>query len=217
MVIAMADLRILAFSDIHADEEALDHLRRLASKDAYDAVLFAGDMTNRGPISYAQDLLSLFGDKFHFVHGNMDPAAVLDLLRPEAGYVHGRKVPLGEWNLVGLGGSNPTPFQTPSELSETQIESILGTAGLDERSIFLCHPPPYGSFDEVGGMHVGSRAVAGAIAKYRPLMALCGHIHEHEGQQVVGDTLVVKLGAANAYRAADIKIGDEINVSFISF
>ena len=113
---AAPDLHLLALADIHADEEALDGLRALASRQSYDAVLMAGDLTNRGPISYAQDLIDLFGERFYFVHGNMDSSAVVDLLRPQAGYLHGRKLPIGEWNLVGLGGSNPTPFQTPSEL-----------------------------------------------------------------------------------------------------
>ncbi|VVB57510.1 3',5'-cyclic adenosine monophosphate phosphodiesterase CpdA [uncultured archaeon] len=213
----MSEMRILAFSDIHADEDALDRLRVLASRDIYDLVIFAGDMTNRGPISYAQDLIELFGERFYFVHGNMDSSAVVDSLRANPHYLHGRKLPLGEWNLVGLGGSNPTPFQTPSELGETQIEHILKSVGLDERSILVSHPPPYGSFDQVGGMHVGSKAVAAAIEQFHPLLVLCGHIHEHEGQQITGNTLVVKLGAANARRAADIKLGDEIDVSFISF
>ncbi|MDE1798418.1 MAG: metallophosphoesterase, partial [Candidatus Micrarchaeota archaeon] len=158
-----------------------------------------------------------FGEKFYFVHGNMDGPAVLDLLRPLPGYLHGRKVKLGEWNLVGLGGSNPTPFHTPSELSETQIEHILSTSGVDERSILVSHPPPQGLFDEVGDLHVGSTAVRAAIESRRPLLALCGHIHEQEGQRLLDDTLVVKLGPALACRAADISIGDEINAKFFSF
>ena len=213
----MANLRILAFSDIHADEDALDGLRSLASRSIYDAALCVGDLTNRGPVSYAQDLIELFGDKFYFIHGNMDSAPVVDFMRPQNGYIHGRKVKLGEWNLVGLGGSNPTPFQTPSELSESQLEHILKSAGVNDHTILLSHPPPYGVFDNVGGMHVGSKAVRSCIEANRPLMVLCGHIHEHEGQSIVGHTLVVKLGAAQARRAADITIDDEIRVNFISF
>ena len=213
----MANLHILAFADIHADEEALDRLRALASRNTYDAVFCVGDFTNRGPVAYAQDLIDLFTDGFYFVHGNMDSAPVVDFLRPQKGYVHGRRVPFGEWNLVGLGGSNPTPFSTPSELSESQIEHILSTTGVDDHTILLSHPPPYGVFDQVGGMHVGSKAVRDCIDKHRPLMVLCGHIHEHEGQSVVGQSLVVKLGSAEARRAADITISDEIRVNFISF
>ncbi len=213
----MAPLRILAFSDIHAEEEALDRLRPLASREDYDAVICAGDLTNRGPVSFAQDLVELFGEKFYFVHGNMDNPAVLDYLRPQPGYLHGRKVRLGDWNLVGLGGSNPTPFHTPSELSESQIGSILSLAGVDERTILVSHPPPNGLFDDVGGAHVGSSAVRTCMEERHPLLLLCGHIHEHEAQQIVGDTYVVKLGAAMAGRAARIEIGDEIDVKFISF
>ncbi len=213
----MANMHILAFSDIHADEEALDGLRALASKNTYSAVFCVGDMTNRGPVTYAQDLISLFDENFYFVHGNMDSAPVVDFLRPQAGYVHGRRISFDEWNIVGLGGSNPTPFSTPSELSESQIEHILGTTGVDDHTILLSHPPPYGVFDQVGGMHVGSKAVRDCITKNKPLMVLCGHIHEHEGQSVVDQTLVVKLGSAEARRAADITITDEIRVNFIQF
>lgn len=211
------ELRLLAFSDLHAEEDALDGLRMLAGREEYDAVLCAGDLTNRGPVSYAQDLLDLFGDKLFYVHGNMDPAAVLDLLRPHHGYLHGRKVPIGDWNLVGLGGSNPTPFHTPSELSEDQMAHILSTAGVDDHTILVSHPPPKGLFDQVGDLHVGSSAVRTCIQERHPLMAICGHIHEHEGKRVADDTLVVKLGPAQARRAASIRVGDDIDVRFFSF
>lgn len=214
---ASSDLHILAFSDIHADDDALDRLRPLAMREDYDAVICAGDLTNRGPISFAKDLLDLFGDKFYFVHGNMDPPAVLDLMRSHPHYLHGRKVRLGSWNLIGLGGSNPTPFHTPSELSEAQIEHILNSAEVDARTILVSHPPPQGLFDSVGDLHVGSSSVRRCIEDKKPLLALCGHIHEQEGQAILGDTLVVKLGPALARRAADISIGEDIRADFISF
>ena len=131
--------------------------------------------------------------------------------------VHGRKVKLGEWNLVGLGGSNPTPFGTPSEMGEEEIASLLFRAGVDEFSILLSHPPPYGVFDEVaGGLHVGSKAVRRAVEEKRPIMAVCGHIHEHEGREILGETLVVKLAPAERLRAAEIEITDRIEVKFIN-
>ncbi len=152
-------MRLLALSDLHADEELLDRLRAISSRQKYDAVLFCGDITNRGPVSYAEEVVSLF-PRAYAVHGNMDTPDVVDRLREMGVLVHGKKVKMGEWNLVGLGGSNPTPFGTPSELSEDEIASVLARAGVDDFSIVLSHPPPYGLFDEVGnGMHVGSKAV----------------------------------------------------------
>lgn len=211
-------LKILAFSDIHADEDALEGLRMLGAKEDYDAVICAGDFSNRGPLSFVEELLELFGEKFYFVHGNMDTAPVVDRLRQEKNYLHGRKMKLGEWELAGLGGSNPTPFNTPSELSERQIEHILKSADISENTILVSHPPPKGIFDTVGGgLHAGSEAVKECMEEKRPLMLICGHIHEHEGKKIVGDTLVVKLPAAETRRAARIRIGDKIEVEFFRF
>ncbi|MFN3909917.1 MAG: metallophosphoesterase [Candidatus Anstonellaceae archaeon] len=209
--------KILAFSDIHANEEALDALRRLSAKENFDAIICAGDLTNRGPVSYARELLELFEKKFYFVHGNMDSQNVVDELRNHKGFIHGKKLPFFDWNIVGLGGSNPTPFATPSEYSESQIEYILQTAEADYNSIVVSHPPPKNYFDLVGeSNHVGSSSVLAFMEKVKPLMLICGHIHEHAGKKIVGDTLIVKLPAAEALQAAKILIGTSIKVEFFS-
>ena len=207
-------MKMLALSDLHADEELLDRLRAVSSRQDYDAVLFCGDFTNRGPVSYVEDVISLFPKSFA-VHGNMDTPDVVKKLEEKGVFLHGRKVRFGEWNLVGLGGSNQTPFGTPSELSEEEIETVLAKAGVDRFSIVLSHPPPYGVFDSVGAMHVGSKAVRRMVDEKKPVLLLCGHIHEHEGKEIVGETLVVKLGPAEKLRAAEIEIGNTIDVRFI--
>ncbi len=207
-------MKLLALSDLHADEDVLDRLRAISARGGYDAVLFCGDITNRGPVSYAEEVVRLF-PKSYAVHGNMDPPEVVAALSGMGVLVHGKKVKLGEWNLVGLGGSNPTPFHTPSELSEEQIESTLAKAGINGFSIVLCHPPPYGVFDQVGAMHVGSRAVRKMVEEKKPILLICGHIHEYEGKEILAETLVVKLAPAEKMRAAEIIIDDTIGVKFI--
>ncbi|MFA6214448.1 MAG: metallophosphoesterase [Candidatus Micrarchaeia archaeon] len=209
-------MKLLALSDLHADEDLLDRLRAVSAIGKYDAVLFCGDITNRGPVSYAEEAVSFF-KRAYAVHGNMDTPEVAARLGEMGVLVHGRKVKLGDWNLVGLGGSNPTPFGTPSELSEEEIASVLARAGVDEFSIVLSHPPPYGLFDEVGnGVHVGSKAVRKMVEEKRPILLICGHVHEHEGRDILGETLVVKLAPAEKLRAAEIDIGESISVNFIS-
>ena len=209
-------MKLLALSDLHADEDLLDRLRNVAARSKYDAVLFCGDITNRGPVSYAQEAISLF-PKAYAVHGNMDTPDVVAKLSEMGVNVHGKKVKMGEWNLVGLGGSNPTPFSTPSEISEEEIASTLARAGVDQFSIILSHPPPYGVFDEVGnGVHVGSKSVRKMVEDKRPILLICGHVHEHEGREILGETLIVKLAPAEKLRAAEIEIKDSIDVNFIS-
>ncbi|VVC00883.1 3',5'-cyclic adenosine monophosphate phosphodiesterase CpdA [uncultured archaeon] len=208
-------MKILALSDLHTDEMLLDRLRAVSAKGQYDLVILAGDITNRGPVSYAEEVVSLF-PKVYAVHGNMDTPDVVEKLREMGVLIHGKKVRVGEWNIVGLGGSNPTPFSTPSEYSEEQIGQTLAKAGVDEFSILVSHPPPYGVFDSVGPVHVGCRAVRDIIEKKKPILCICGHIHEYEGKEIIGETFVVKLGPAEKLRAAEIEIKDSIEVKFIS-
>jgi len=207
-------MMLIALSDLHADEDVLDRLRVISASKSYDAVLFCGDITNRGPVSYAEEVISLF-PKAYAVFGNVDPPEVAEKISQMGVLVHGKKVKFGEWNLVGLGGSNPTPFFTPSEMSEEQIGAVLAKAGVDKFSIVLSHPPPYGVLDSVGPLHVGSRAVRKMVDEKKPLMLICGHVHEQEGKEIIGETLVVKLGAAERMRAAEIEISDSIEVNFI--
>ncbi|MFA6489948.1 MAG: metallophosphoesterase [Candidatus Micrarchaeia archaeon] len=208
-------MKLLALSDLHADEELLDRLRMLSASKKYDAALFCGDLTTNGPVSYAEEALSLFMRSFA-VFGNMDPPEVAGRIQQMGKSVHGRSVKLDEWKLAGVGGSNPTPFGTPSEFSEGQIAAFLSAAGVDRNTILMSHPPPYGVFDLAGDVHVGSKSVRECIEKNHPLMVLCGHIHEHVGQEVLGETLVVKLPPAEKLLAAEITIGKEIEVEFIA-
>ena len=207
-------MKILALSDLHADEDVLDRLRAISAQSPYDLVLFCGDITARGPVSYAEDALSLF-PKCYAVHGNMDTPDVIEKMRAMGLLLHGKKVKLKEWNLVGLGGSIPTPFHTPTEYSVGEIEATLAAAKVDEFSIVVSHPPPYGVFDGVGALHVGSTAVRKMVEAKKPILLICGHIHEYEGKEILGDTLIVKLGAAEQMRAAEIEINDSIEVKFI--
>jgi len=41
-------------------------------------------------------------------------------------------------------------------------------------------------------------------------------VHEHEGREILGETLVAKLGPAEKLRAAEIEIRDSIGVKFIN-
>jgi Icc-related predicted phosphoesterase len=208
-------MKLLALADLHSEEELIDRLRAFSARGDFDAVLFCGDLTSNGPVSYAEEVLSFFPNAYA-VHGNMDPAEVAKKLEELGVSIHGKRVKLGEWNLVGLGGSNPTPFHTPSEYSEEELEALLRKAGVDEFSIVLSHPPPFGSFDTVGkGVHAGSTALRKAIEQKKPILVICGHIHEHEGKEIVGETLVVKLAPAESLRAAVIEIKDSIEVKFI--
>jgi len=53
---------------------------------------------------------------------------------------------------------------------------------IDERTVVVAHPPPFGYLDEVfGRFHAGSRRLHDLVIKCQPMLVLCGHIHERGG------------------------------------
>lgn len=68
--------------------------------------------------------------------------------------------------------------------------------------ILICHQPPYGYLDKVGGAapkhwqgkHAGSKTILDYIKRYQPKYVFCGHIHEGEGKAKIGNTEVYNLG-----------------------
>jgi len=215
-------IRLLALTDIHADEEAIGKVRARIAAGKYDAVLLLGDITDRGPVSFAEDFLDMLeeaGTKVFALFGNMDPEGVAGLLEERGVGLHGRKVKLERgFSLAGFGGSPPTPFGTPTEFSEEEIAAGLKGLKIDPETILATHFPPFGigGLDSARGMPVGSKALRKVIEEKKPALNLCGHIHEHEGEARIGATRVVKVGPAMSGRAAELEVGKVIAARFIS-
>jgi len=118
---------------------------------------------------------------------------------------------IGPMTIAGIGGSNPTPFSTPFELSEEEIEKILSTISQrmnkNTHNVLLSHAPPKGARDLAGGEHVGSEAIAHHASEYN--LILCGHIHEQQGIEKLGNTTIVNPGMASKGHAALIEFGRE--------
>jgi Icc-related predicted phosphoesterase len=54
------------------------------------------------------------------------------------------------------------------------------------------------------GQHLGSQALADAIERIRPPLAVCGHIHESWGARSrIGETEVANLGPDGAFFELD--------------
>ncbi len=85
------------------------------------------------------------------------------MLEREDVCLHLERISFDGVTYVGIGGSNPTPFGTPFELSEDEIKSNLERLLKDAKgpAVLLAHAPPKGCQDQVSnGIHVGSEALA---------------------------------------------------------
>ncbi len=208
-------MKLLVLSDLHGDYSHVPAIRKRAGY--FDSLLIAGDITNFGPDQHALLLLEMFKEPVLAVPGNCDNVSILKLLDENTISLHNSCYTMGGLTFVGLGGSNPTPFNTPFELSEKRIGEYIGTLlsklNKSKRIILLSHAPPLNTTDRLPRGNVGSEALARFLGRFD--LIVCGHIHEARGSVRVNGTLVVNPGPASKGQAALITIEDKITVEFI--
>ncbi len=191
-------MKLLIFSDIHNDWKALERLLAIEA----DYYIAAGDLvTWEKGIERAGEILAQRGDKVYVLPGNHESAEMVSGMCARYGLhdLHERHIEVGKWQVAGLGYSSPTPFNTPGEYSEAQIEERLRRFADLQPLVLVCHAPPYGTLlDQIKpGLHAGSRSVREFIEKYQPAHFFCGHIHEAEGVAIeMGRTRAKNVGKA---------------------
>lgn len=189
-------MRLLAFSDLHRDHDQAQKLTRLA-RDA-DVVLGAGDFASqRIGLAGVIDVLRAIATPTVLVPGNAETDSAL--WRACAGWesaavLHGDGTTIGDVQFFGLGGAvPPTPLPWSFDLDEAEAEAKLEPC--PEGAVLVAHSPPKGYVDEVRGKHYGSEAILRTIERTRPVLAVCGHIHQSWGREaMIGPTRVVNVG-----------------------
>ncbi|NOY68906.1 MAG: hypothetical protein GXP53_05355 [Deltaproteobacteria bacterium] len=204
---------ILGLADIHGDLDSLKHIAGPVSRA--DLVILAGDITNfRGSDAAAKvvDMVAKSGKRVLAVSGNCDLCEVDGFLERRGINLHARAEMLDGIGIIGLGGSLITPFNTPNEYTEVQLEAFLisGLKALppDTPFILISHQPPINTACDMigGGIHVGSHAVRNFIERQKPLVCLTGHIHESAGKDRIINTEIINPGRLSAGGYAWIEI-----------
>ncbi len=192
----LKDVKLLIFSDIHNDWKALERLMAMEA----DYYIAAGDQITwaRG-IDQCGEILRQRGDRVYVLPGNHESADQVAGMCARYGLhnFHERHFQVGQWQVAGLGYSNPTPFDTPGEYIEAQIAERLERFSNLSPLVLVCHAPPYGTaLDRIReGLHAGSRSVGEFIQQYQPAHFFCGHIHEAAGKAVqIGKTNARNVG-----------------------
>ena len=170
----------------------------------------------------AAERLHESGTPLYLIPGNDDPYDIDPLLEGADGVINADnrvvRLPDGR-ELIGFATANPTPWLTPRELEEDELEERLGalvaSAEAPGSAVLMTHVPPHASaIDTVamlddqlrpimsGGKVVegpcGSTAVRHVIERFQPVLSVHGHVHESPGQIRVGSTLCVNAGSEAA-------------------
>ena len=122
----------------------------------------------------------------------------------------------GGFQLVSLGYSNRTPWDSPRELDEqdlgARIEALAAETRDPATTIFNFHVPPIDTGIDIAAeldasmapvvvagqvqtKSVGSTAVRQTLERHQPVLSLHGHIHESPGMARIGRTVAINPGS----------------------
>lgn len=210
-------IRSLGFYPYRTDP---DEYAKMAADPQYVSAVF--DDVMRGAterwVEIADVRLKEAGLPCLVMPGNDDIPIVKDVLEEGRWVVQGEDhvVELGPYQVLCLGYSTITPWDSPREITEEDMAERLGK--LIEKIepgkpvIFNVHNPPADSgtdlafkltrdmkIETAGGepvrAPVGSHAVRTAIETVQPVLALHGHIHESRAMTSIGRTKVCNPGS----------------------
>jgi uncharacterized protein len=194
-------MKIVSFGDVHMATRNLE--RMTAVMRDCDLVIVSGDLTNFGGRDDARKVIDDVRRACPNVlalSGNLDKREVIPFLEEEGISLHGRGVVKDGVGIFGCGGSNITPFHTPTELTEDEIYAALRAGYQQVRDVrpllMICHTPPFETKCDriVSGAPVGSTAARRFIEEVRPEVCISGHIHESAAADSIGPTRIFNAG-----------------------
>jgi Icc-related predicted phosphoesterase len=175
-------------------------------------------------VTLAEERLADTSVNVYLCGGNDDTDEVLSALdettTERVVNAENRAVPLDdEHELLTIGYSTPTPWETPRERTDEEIaeviEKLMPSVSDAAKTVFNFHCPPLDSgldtclkldasvwppkpvIERGQPVHygAGSQAVADALADHQPTVGLHGHIHESRGATKYGRTPAFNPGS----------------------
>ena len=199
-------MKVLVASDLHGNTRYAAKLGKIALDESIGLFVICGDVTNFGTVNSALKVLDIFAEMklpILFVPGNCDPKELAATkTRDGIHCIHHGSKEFGGYEFMGLGGSSMTPFRTPFELSESEIEAMLEDAynntNRQKRLVLVTHTPPRDTMlDRTKfGVSAGSATVRRFIQEKKTAAVFCGHIHESRKVDYLDSIPMVNPGPA---------------------
>lgn len=186
----------------------------LGEVEQADHVVIAGDLSGPGKSHDAEMIVSAIEKKNNSiiaVHGNWDDNHVITMLAERGYSIHGSGKIIAGIGFFGVGGSGPTPINTPTEYDEDTIFGLL-QSGYNMVSgavmkVLVSHAPPRGLRDRTFLMlRGGSTSVRNFIDQSDVKLCVSGHIHEARGIEKHGSVTVVNPGSLKSGKYARLTL-----------
>jgi len=211
-------MRLLCITDIHSEVGRFEKI--LANEPPADLLIIGGDFTNFGKppeVDHILNLAQAHTPQVLAVAGNCDSPEIDQLLLERGVSLHTRGVRI---NNIGFFGLSAMPlwrgdmYEFPEdELDRFLAASYAQVAGSPQYIMVPHCPPRHSEVDRnASGVNVGSIAIRQWMDKVKPILVICGHIHEARGQAKIGETIVVNCGPAKNENYAVAEVGNEVTV-----
>ena len=219
-------MRALVLSDSHGRSEVFQKAASLAERRKVELVLVCGDITNFGHVTQARSLFTPLTDlnlPLMYVPGNCDLSSFLEEKIENTQNLHASCARLRDVAFIGVGCAPSSCLRTPLEFPESWLMESLnrgfGMCSSTEKLIVVSHTPPFDTRVDLAYMnqHIGSRSIRRFVEEKKPLAVFCGHVHEAQGTDQIGETLVVNPGPAKKGKYALAEIDDTVEVTFGTF
>ena len=194
-------MKLLVFTDLHANVTSLKRIEKKVREQNPDVIINLGDFTIfEQNIEDVLERLELLNKPVLIIHGNHEDARILQKLckrYPNLKYVHRRIITINSYNFVFHGGGG---FYYGKRLSGDKDFDRLVIENKHKLKGKLClftHAPPANTRPDYlrWAGHVGCTSYKRFIDKYKPVLALCGHLHENFGKkQKIRKTTVANPG-----------------------
>ena len=190
-------MKILAFTDLHADKKLLQELVVRAKKPDVDLVVCSGDYTvfGRGMGVVLEGLESI-GKPVYLIPGNHEEKGDL-FERSLQGLkhcqsLHQGEILIGDYVFLGYGGGGFAQEDAAfRKIARTWYGKYNG-----KKIVFVTHGPPYNTkLDLLPAGHVGNKDYRKFIERIKPKVAISGHLHETVDEvDSIGKTKLVNPG-----------------------
>ncbi len=188
-------MKILAFVDVHGSAACLKEIEKKSKK--VDIILCAGDLT-----VFEQNLdlilarLNKLNKTILVVHGNHEKSSVMRKACAKFKniiYLHKRSYKNNNFLFLGHGGGG---FSTENKSFADSFPFFKKKIDDKSKVIFLSHEPPYKTkLDDISGSYVGSKPLRRFIKEFKPVLVVCGHLHENANKtDKIKKTVLVNPG-----------------------
>ncbi len=194
-------LKILAFTDMHGSMSAFKKIKKLVKE--CDIIVCAGDIS-----IFERDLRKIlknfndFRKPMILIPGNHESESALEKAARKLDYIMNIQdsfFSTGNYHFMCAEG-NGFAYEDPrfKMVGKNFLKKIhvLRKIQHDLRFVLVTHAPPHNTrLDKVMGGHCGNKSIRRFIAKAKPDLAICGHIHENAGKKDrIGKTRIINPG-----------------------